>query len=130
MITLLFAKRFVGDVWFPLLKDFDFASMFYDERDYGGTGGIYPSNLQGPMEIIDQPLNLQFQYRGLDVPVLDAQLKLDPDRRLLSWAHYDKRDHIEVFKGTHTFPHPKSKLQYRVKTGTLISAMHRFNRAT
>ena len=82
------------------------------------------------MEIIDQPLNLQFQYRGLDVPVLDAQLKLDPDRRLLSWAHYDKRDHIEVFKGTHTFPHPKSKLQYRVKTGTLISAMHRFNRAT
>ena len=63
--------------------------MLYDERDYGGTDGIYTSKLQGPMGIIDQPLNLQLRDRGLDVPFLDAQLKLDPDRRLLSWDHYD-----------------------------------------
>ena len=80
--------------------------------------------------MIDRPLNLQLQADGLDVPFLDSQLKFDPDTRLLKWSHYDKRDHIDAFKGTHTFPHPKSKLQHRLKTGTLIGAMHRFNRAT
>ena len=76
------------------------------------------------------PLKLELQGEGLDVPFLDTQLKFDPDTRLLSWSHYDKRDHIEAFKGTHTFPHERSKVQYRLKTGPLVGAMHRFNRAT
>ena len=54
----------------------------------------------------------------------------DPDTRVLWWHHYDKRDHIAAFRGTHTFPHPKSRLQVRSKTGTLTSAMHRFVRAS
>ena len=53
--------------------------MLYDERDNGGTDGIHPSKPQGPMGFIDQPLNIQLQGRGLDVPFMDAHLKLDPD---------------------------------------------------
>ena len=48
LTTLLFAKRFVDDAWFPLLKDFDLARMLFDEKDYGGTVGIYPSKTARP----------------------------------------------------------------------------------
>ena len=78
-------KTVRGDVWPSLLKGFDLARVLYDGRDHGGTAETYLSKLQGPMGIIDQPQNLlQLQDEGLDVPFLDAQLKLDPDRRLLS----------------------------------------------
>jgi hypothetical protein len=127
----MFSKRFVDDIWFPMFLGFDTEKMLYDERAEGGSDGVYPSCLQGPMGEIRMPLNLQLQQdQGPVVPFLDVEVHFDPDTRVLWWHHYDKRDHIAAFRGTHTFPHPKSRLQVRSKTGTLTSAMHRFVRAS
>ena len=95
ILEMLFAKRFVDDVFFIQLEGFNIESMLYDERGRGGLDGIYPSSLDGPEGPIMYPLKLELQGEGLDVPFLDTQLKFDPDTRLLSWSHYDKRDHIE-----------------------------------
>ena len=124
LLTVMFSKRFVDDIWFPMFLGFDTEQMLYDERAEGGSDGIYPSCLQGPMGEIRMPLNLQLQDQGPVVPFLDVEVHFDPDTRVLWWHHYDKRDHIAAFRGTHTFPHPKSRLQVRSKTGTLTSAMH------
>ena len=131
LLVMIFGKRYADDVWLIQLVDFDSATLLYDERDTGGTDGIYPARLVGPRgEFIEGPLNLKLQDAGTKVPYLDTQLQFDPDTRLLSWNHYDKRDHIEAFIGTHTFPHPRSRLHRRCKVGTYTGFLHRINRAT
>ena len=79
---------------------------------------------------IEGPLNLKLQDAGTKVPYLDTQLLFDPVTRLLSWNHYDMQDHIAAFVGTHTFPHPLSRLHRRCKVGTYTGFLHRINRAT
>ena len=43
---------------------------------------------------------------------------------------YDKRHGKKAFKNTFTFPSPESALSEACKYGTLLGALHRFNRAT
>ena len=130
LLTMLMAKRFVDDIRFVELRNHDLDSQLLDEREDGGSDGIYPCRLEGPHGTIEKPLKLELQDRGLKVPFLDTCSIFDPETRQLRWEHYDKRDHIPAFKETHTFPHPDSMLQQRSKLGTLTGAMHRFSRAS
>ena len=91
ILTILLAKRFIDDIFFPRLKRVNLEDMLYDNREAGGSDGIYPPSLAGPTGIIDNPLELTTASEGRTVHYLDYNVKLS-DRGFISTKVYDKRD--------------------------------------
>ena len=99
----------------------------YDNRGTGGTDGIYPPALQGPVGIIDNPLALTTASEGKTTHYLDYLLSLTSGG-FVATQIYDKRDDIPVFQDTRSFPHRQSTLSYKCKAGVLFSQLYRFER--
>ena len=127
ILTILLAKRFIDDIFFPRLKRVNLEDMLYDNREAGGSDGIYPPSLAGPTGIIDNPLELTTASEGRTVHYLDYNVKLS-DRGFISTKVYDKRDDNLVFAQNRSFPHRLSTLSYKCKAGVLFSQLYRYER--
>ena len=130
-LMIVFGCRYMDDQWHLLLDGFDFETVLYDEREIGGTDGLYPCRLRGPDgEWIDYPLKLNVEGIGIETSFLDVLSTVDRKIGRLGYDCYDKREAMPCFKDRRTFPHIDTVLNEVSKRSVLLGEMYRFDRRT
>ena len=130
-LIIVFGCRYVDDQWHLLLDNFDFKDILYDEREIGGTDGLYPCRLRGPDgKWIYYPLKLNVEGVGLETSFLDVLTTVNRWIGWLSYDCYDKREAMPCFKDRRTFPHIDTVLNETCKRSVLVGEMFRFDRRT
>ena len=105
--------------------------ILYDEREIGGTDGLYPCRLRGPDgKWIDYPLKLNVEGVGEETSFLDTLTTIDRDDGQIGVDCYDKREAMPCFKDRRTFPHIDTVLSEASKKSVLLGEMFRFDRRT
>ena len=110
---------------------FDFEDVLYDEREIGGTDGLYPCRLRGPDgQWIEYPLKLNVEGVGEETSFLDVLTTIDRGNGQIGFDCYDKREAMPCFKDRRTFPHIDTVLSEASKKSVLLGEMFRFDRRT
>jgi hypothetical protein len=104
----------------------DVSAMLRDERDSGGSDGVYPTHLTDAAgDIRLNPMEVNREKHGLQSSYLDM-LVLFKAHGNIEFEVYNKRDDMDVFKKYRRFPHISSTMAHSTKYNVFKSQLHRF----
>jgi hypothetical protein len=104
----------------------DVAAMMRDERDTGGSDGIYPTHMtDSGGNVITNPMEVNREKHGLSCSYLDMYIQFKA-RGHIQFTVCNKRDDMIVLQNYRRFPHITSTMAHSFKYNVFKSQLHRF----